>query len=100
MGLNRLGTSAIPIQEDDDFNTDNIFFAQMIGSPVDMMNSMTFFLAGGVCQRFPELRVIFLEANGGWIVPWLERLDHHYVSYGWDVPWLDRPPSEFFRRQC
>ena len=100
MGLNRLGTSAIPIQEDDDFNTDNIFFAQMIGSPVDMMNSMTFFLAGGVCQRFPDLRVIFLEANGGWVVPWLERLDHHYVSYGWDVPWLDRPPSEFFRRQC
>jgi uncharacterized protein len=98
--LNQLGTSAIPIQEDDDFNTDNIFFAQMVGSPVDMMNSMTFFLAGGVCQRFPDLRVIFLEANGGWVVPWLERLDHHYASYGWDVPWLDREPSEFFRRQC
>ena len=38
---------------------------------------MAFLLAGGVCERFPELRLIFLEANGGWIVPWLERLDHH-----------------------
>lgn len=98
--LNQLRTSEIPIQEDDDMNVDNIFFSQMIANPVDMMNSMTFFLAGGVCQRFPDLRVVFLEANGGWIVPWLERLDHHKEIYGWDVPWLDEDPSTYFRRQC
>ena len=46
-------------------------------NPVDMMTSMTFLLAGGVCERFPDLQLVFLEANGGWIVPWLERLDHH-----------------------
>ena len=41
-----------------------------------------------------------MEANGGWLVPWLERLDHHYDVYGWDVPSAGRAPSEFFRRQC
>jgi predicted TIM-barrel fold metal-dependent hydrolase len=43
---------------------------------------------------------VFLEANGGWIVPWLERLDHHAEVFSWDVPWLKRAPSEYFRRQC
>ena len=56
---------------------DNIYFSQALSNPFDMMSSMAFLLSGGVCERFPELRLIFLEANGGWIVPWLERLDHH-----------------------
>ncbi|MHB8593706.1 MAG: amidohydrolase family protein, partial [Acidimicrobiales bacterium] len=41
-----------------------------------------------------------LEAGGGWLVPWLERLDHHYEIFGWDVPDLRAEPSEYFRRQC
>jgi predicted TIM-barrel fold metal-dependent hydrolase len=65
-----------------------------------MMTTVTFMTAGGVLDRFPDLRVLFLEANGGWIVPWLERLDHHYEVYPWDVPWLREPPSAIFRRQC
>ena len=56
---------------------DNIYFSQAMSNPFDMMSSMAFLLAGGVCERYPDLRLIFLEANGGWIVPWLERLDHH-----------------------
>lgn len=98
--LHRMKTSEIPVQEDADINVDNIFFSQMIGNPVDMMAAMTFFLAGGVCQRFPDLKVVFLETNGGWVVPWLERMDHHFHMYGFDVPWLDKDPSEYFRRQC
>ena len=63
---------------------------------------MAFLLAGGVCERFPELRLIFLEANGGWLVPWLERLDHHahVPLFKPDVPLLKMDPSEYFRRQC
>jgi len=64
------------------------------------MLSMTFLLMGGVCERHPNLKVLFLEANGGWIVPWLERLDHHAEIFHWDVPQLRMKPSEYFRRQC
>src|SRR4051812_36338381 len=55
---------------------------------------------GGVCERFPDTKFLFLEANGGWLVPWLERLDHHSKKFEWDVPWLNMLPSEYFRRQC
>ena len=78
----------------------NIYFTQAIANPVDVMSAVCFFTAGGVCERYPGLKLIFLEANGGWIVPWLERLDHHAQKFSWDVPWLKMLPSEYFRRQC
>ena len=65
-----------------------------------MMTTIAFMIGGGVCKRSPDLRMVFLEAHGGWIVPWLERLDHHRDEFGFDVPWLDEAPSETFRRQC
>ena len=105
--INFLGTSTIPIQpagaaEDDrrGANFDNVFYTQAIANPFDMMNSLAFLLAGGVCERFPELKLAFLEANGGWLVTWLERLDHHYRTFQWDVPTLKMEPSAYFRRQC
>ncbi len=98
--LARLGSSEIPVQDQEDYGADNIYFAQVIGNPADMMNTITFMTAGGVLGRYPDLRAVFLEANGGWIVPLLERLDHHVHEFPWDVPWLKEPPSEIFRRQC
>ncbi|HEV3124182.1 MAG TPA: amidohydrolase family protein, partial [Candidatus Dormibacteraeota bacterium] len=78
----------------------NIYFSQAIANPFDMMLSAAFLISGGVLERFPTLKVILLEANGGWIVPWLERLDHHQEVFRWDVPYLTMRPSEYFRRQC
>jgi predicted TIM-barrel fold metal-dependent hydrolase len=101
--INMLRTSASPLPTDagtTDVGIDNIYFTQAIANPFDMMSSMAFLLAGGVCERFPDLKLVFLEANGGWLVPWLERLDHHARIFSWDVPWLRTSPSEYFRRQC
>ncbi len=78
----------------------NIFFSQALSNPFDMMECVTLMCAGGILERYPGLTVLFLEANGGWIVPLLERLDHHFEIFRWDVPWLARRPSEYFRRQC
>jgi uncharacterized protein len=78
----------------------NIFFSQALSNPFDMMETLTVLICGGVLERFPRLKVLFLEANGGWIVPWLERLDHHFDIFRWDVPAMKMKPSEYFRRQC
>jgi len=79
---------------------DNIFFSQALSNVFDMQTTLTMLICGGVLERFPRLKIIFLEANGGWIVPWLERLDHHHEIFPWDVPQLTLRPSEYFRRQC
>jgi predicted TIM-barrel fold metal-dependent hydrolase len=78
----------------------NIYFTQSIANPVDVMTVICYITAGGVAERFPGAKFIMLEANGGWLVPWLERLDHHAKKFSWDVPWLKMLPSEYFRRQC
>jgi len=100
--LNAVGRSEeMPIDEAlDAVGVDNIFYSQAIANPLDMMNTVAFTVAGGVCERFPELRLAFLEANGGWLVAWLERLDHQHAIFPWDAPALKRCPSEYFRRQC
>jgi predicted TIM-barrel fold metal-dependent hydrolase len=89
------GNDANPVR-----NLGNVFFSQALSNPFDMMEAVALLCAGGVLERFPGLSVLFLEANGGWIVPWLERLDHHYEIFRWDVPALRMKPSEYFRRQC
>jgi predicted TIM-barrel fold metal-dependent hydrolase len=75
-------------------------FTQAIANPVDVMSSIAYLLAGGVCERFPDAKFIFLEANGGWLVPWLERLDHHCRKFQWEVEDLSMLPSEYMTRQC
>jgi uncharacterized protein len=78
----------------------NIFFSQALSNVYDMQTAIAMLVCGGVLERFPRLKCLFLEANGGWIVPWLERLDHHHEIFPWDVPQLRARPSEYFKRQC
>ena len=55
---------------------------------------------GGVLERHPGLRVVFLECGCGWLPSWLERMDDHAHAWGWAMPKLPRAPSEYFARQC
>lgn len=54
----------------------------------------------GVLERFPALRLVFLESGGGWMPYWLGRLDHHVATYGAYAPEMRLTPSEYFHRQC
>ena len=78
----------------------NIFFTQALSNVFDMQTTLTMMICGGTLERFPKLKVIFLEANGGWIVPWLERLDHHCKKFQWEVQDLSMLPSDYMKRQC
>jgi predicted TIM-barrel fold metal-dependent hydrolase len=93
-------TSPEDQRADGTYGNKNIFFSQALGNVFDMQIALTMLICGGVLERFPRLRCIFLEANGGWIVPCLERLDHHYEIFQWEVPQMKMKPSEYFKRQC
>jgi predicted TIM-barrel fold metal-dependent hydrolase len=73
---------------------------QAIGNPVDMIVSMGRLLMGGVCERFPRLRFIFLESGGGWCATQLERMDEQIEAFPLEGRRLSLLPSEYFRRQC
>ena len=69
--------------------------------PMEMMLGVVAMCGSGVLERFPSLRIAFLEGNSAW-APWLLwRLDEHYELSGrYESPELRLKPSEYFRRQC
>jgi predicted TIM-barrel fold metal-dependent hydrolase len=72
--------------------------------PMEQMIAAVSFIYGGVLERFPGLRVAFLEAGCGWVPFWLHRMDEHWDnSVGRDfgaAHSLTMPPSQYFQRQC
>jgi len=75
--------------------------AMALRNPVELILAVSSFCAGGVLEKFPNLRVAFLEGNCAWL-PWLlYRLDERAKLHGplADVP-LSKKPSEYFLRQC
>ena len=73
---------------------------QAIGNAADMIVTMGRIIMGGVCERHPRLRFIFLESGGGWCATQLERMDEQVEEFPLDGYWLSLKPSDYFRRQC
>ena len=70
-------------------------------NPIELMLAVGSFCGGGVLERFPRLKVAFLEGNCSWL-PWvLYRLDERWElrQHLCDEP-LSLNPSEYFMRQC
>jgi predicted TIM-barrel fold metal-dependent hydrolase len=83
----------------DRFN--NMGIAHISTHSVEQMLACMDVIMGGVMERFPRLRVAFLEGQCGWLPFWLHRMDEHYEwrhPYG-EMQHLKMLPSEYFRRQ-
>ncbi len=72
-----------------------------LNNPVELMAAVAAMTAGGVLERFPRLRVAFLEGNCSWL-PWLLwRIDEYWkMSKSGETAKLQGLPSEYFMRQC
>jgi predicted TIM-barrel fold metal-dependent hydrolase len=51
----------------------------------------------GVFDRFPMLRVAFVESGFTWLPPSLWRLDKEWKGLRREIPWTSRLPSEYVR---
>lgn len=56
-------------------------------------------MASGPLERFPNLKVVFLESGSGWVPFWLWWLDDRWERAGENGETL-HPPSFYFKRQC
>ena len=69
--------------------------------PIEQMYACLSFIMGGVCERFPGLRIAFLEGNCSWVPFWLWRMEEHYeVRTHILKAQLPLTPTEYFKRQC
>ena len=75
-----------------------------LGHPVSLMVALSGFVFHGVMDKFPRLRVGFLEGGASWATFWMDRMDrsnqYHLEidprgTYGY--PTLEKNPSEYLK---
>ena len=78
---------------------DSFLFMHTIGRPVETFIQFAGLIYGGVAERFPKLRVAFLECGVGWIPYWMERMDEEWEKRGRvEAPLCQKKPSEYVKR--
>ena len=99
IGFHESAVSATP-QVGDQFG-DNFALRHAYAFPFENMLAIGEVIWSGVCERFPQLRIAFLEGNCGWL-PWLLwRLDERWELLGDGfAPGTTIKPSAYFKRQC
>ena len=56
---------------------------------------------GGVMERHPDVRIVFAEADAGWVNWWCQKADNIYYRHrNWTGVKLPNPPSFYVSRNC
>ncbi len=80
---------------------ENRFLRHVAGHPVEMQMAAVALVLGGIFEFFPNLRVVFVEAQSWWAPGLIGRmeldLEHHKES---DAPFLNLTPREYWLRNC
>ncbi|MBL4622408.1 MAG: amidohydrolase [Immundisolibacteraceae bacterium] len=79
---------------------DSFAVRHLVSHTFEMMAAAASVIMCGVCEKYPNLRFGFMEASGGWMAGWLDRMDRHYTDKGMNDTVITDLPSNIFRRQC
>ncbi|MDQ0799501.1 amidohydrolase family protein [Arthrobacter sp. SLBN-112] len=66
-----------------------------VGHVQSIQSQMLSLILQGVFDRFPGLKIMFVEGNVAHFVPLIQRLDYHWKTLRSEVPNLQRKPSEY-----
>ncbi len=72
-------------------------YVHMTSFPFELMIALMHMIGEGVFDRYPKLKVGFMEGGCGWLPFWAERMDEHYEKLRPQWPMLKRKPSEIIR---
>jgi uncharacterized protein len=61
------------------------------------MVHLTNWVLNGLPERFPKLKVIWIESGLAWVPFMMQRLDNEYLMRSSEAPLLKRRPSEYMR---
>ena len=61
------------------------------------MVHMTNMVMNGIPERFPKLKILWIESGLAWIPFLMQRLDNEYLMRSSEAPLLKRLPSEYMR---
>jgi uncharacterized protein len=71
----------------------------ILSHPFEAMATMAGLIWFGVPEQFPRLTIVHVEADGGWVPYWLQRMEQHFEFSGnAEHPELKMQPSKYFYR--
>jgi predicted TIM-barrel fold metal-dependent hydrolase len=80
------------------FHQFNRFLAvHSISFPLYHMIQAANWVTNGLPERFPKLKLLFIEGGLAWVPFLMQRLDHEYLMRPSEAPLLTRLPSEYMR---
>jgi len=74
---------------------DTFLFAHTVARPFETMIDCAALIYGGVAEKFPKLRIAFLECGCGWVPYWMDRMDEEWEKRQCEAPLLKAKPSEY-----
>ena len=74
---------------------DNPFLGRSASHPWGAMRAVAAFTAGGVMDRFPDIKFAVLESGFGWLPFWAKRMDDQVDYMGYVAEGLKHKPSEY-----
>ncbi len=99
VGIHGSRHTCAPHLRSESFRNQARFYA--LSHPFQQQVAMGDLVLGGVLERFPHLKVVFLESGVGWMPTYIDRLDEAYQSVreDWHHAEVDlaRQPSEYIR---
>ena len=97
VGFHEGSAANLPQVGADRFGLDEFNLMHTSSHAMEQMLALSATTLGGVLERFPRLKMAYLEGNGSWLPWWLWRLDEH--AEGYPEEGLKMKPSDYFYRQ-
>lgn len=77
--------------------TNRFMAVHALGFTWHNMLHMTNWLVNGMPERFPRLKVVWIESGLAWVPFLMQRLDNEFMMRTSDAPLLKRKPSDYMR---
>jgi predicted TIM-barrel fold metal-dependent hydrolase len=75
---------------------DSFIYMHTIGRPTETIIQCVGLMYAGIPEKFPKLRIAFLECGAGWVPYWMERMDEEWEKRGdVEAPLCKQKPSEY-----
>jgi uncharacterized protein len=78
---------------------DPYFYIHMVGMPFNLMIGIMTLIGGGIMERYPRIKFVFLEIGAAWLPYWMWRMDDHYTTSSHRLNNLPRAPSDYVKSE-